>query len=88
MPWDEYWRAQLEVGVLEQAFDDMMASDPELPPLLAHRHAPWIQPGNPTSPEQDAREWARENGFVECSGRDRQSWDLPGRMSRLTSTTG
>ena len=37
--WDAYWRNQLSVGPMEQAFADMMSSDPELPKLLARRKA-------------------------------------------------
>jgi hypothetical protein len=37
--WDAYWRNQLSVGPMEQSFADMMASDPELPRLLARRDA-------------------------------------------------
>ena len=35
--WDRYWRTQLAVGTIEQGFNDMMASDPRLVPLLIER---------------------------------------------------
>lgn len=35
--WDRYWRKQIEVGAIEQGFNDMMASDAALVPLLNRR---------------------------------------------------
>lgn len=40
--WDEYWKNQLKVGALEQGLSDQMASDTELPKLLAGRGAQTI----------------------------------------------
>lgn len=37
--WDRYWKAQFEVGLVEQAFSDMMSSDPQLVGLLNRRGA-------------------------------------------------
>ena len=37
--WDRYWRTQIEVGAIEQGFNDMMASDPKLVSLLIERGA-------------------------------------------------
>jgi hypothetical protein len=37
--WDQYWRAHLEVGAFEQAFNDWMSSDPQLVGLLNSRGA-------------------------------------------------
>jgi hypothetical protein len=37
--WDRYWRAHLEVGLVEQAFNDWMSSDPQLVGLLGGRGA-------------------------------------------------
>jgi len=37
--WDRYWRTQIEVGAIEQGFNDMMASDPQLVSLLIERGA-------------------------------------------------
>jgi hypothetical protein len=37
--WDEYWRQHLRVGALDQGFNDMMSSAPDLPALLSRRGA-------------------------------------------------
>lgn len=37
--WDNYWRAQVDVGSIDQAFADRMSSDPALPVLLGERGA-------------------------------------------------
>src|SRR5919109_5232928 len=35
--WDDYWRKQIEVGTIEQGFNDAMSSDPNLVALLRRR---------------------------------------------------
>jgi hypothetical protein len=35
--WDRYWSAQIEFGLMEQGFGDMMASNPEFIPALSQR---------------------------------------------------
>jgi hypothetical protein len=37
--WNRYWETHLETGVIEQSFNDMMSSDPELVDLLNRRGA-------------------------------------------------
>jgi hypothetical protein len=37
--WDHYWRSEIEAGAMQQAFADMMSSDPSLPGLLTRRGA-------------------------------------------------